>query len=73
VVLDSTGAIIGWQEIEIVAAASAPGHVGGGSAATGPLASTGLDGRGPVLAAMVLVLAGATVLAARRPGRRDRV
>ena len=73
VVLDSTGAIIGWQEIEIVAAAGAPGRVGGGSAASGPLASTGLDGRGAVLAAMVLVLAGATVLAARRPARRDRV
>jgi hypothetical protein len=73
VVLDSTGAIIGWQEIEIVAAAGAPGRVGGRSAATGPLASTGLDGRGAVLAAMVLVLAGATVLAARRPARRDRV
>jgi hypothetical protein len=73
VVLDATGTIIGWQEIEIVAAAGAPGRVGGGSAATGPLASTGLDGRGAVLAAMVLVLAGATVLAARRPARRDRV
>ena len=73
VVLDSTGAIIGWQEIEIVAAAGAPGRVGGGSAATGPLASTGVDGRGAVLAAMVLMLAGATVLAARRPARRDRV
>lgn len=73
VVLDETGAIIGWQEIEIVAAAGAPGRVGGGSAATGPLASTGLDGRGAVLAAMVLVLAGATVLVARRPARRHRV
>ena len=73
VVLDSTGAIIGWQEIEIVAAAGAPGRAGGGSVATGPLASTGLDGRGAVLAAMVLVLAGATVMTARRPARRDRV
>lgn len=73
VVLDKTGAIIGWQEIEIVAAAGAPGRAGSGAAATGPLASTGLDGRGAVLAAMVLVLTGATVLAARRPARRHRV
>lgn len=69
VVLDETGAIIGWQEIEIVAAPGAPGRTGGGSAATGPLASTGLDGRGTVLAATFLLLAGASVLTTRQVRR----
>lgn len=62
---DATGAIIGWDEVTVTAA-------GGSTAPTqdGALASTGVNAPGAVGLAVLVLLGGALLFAARRPRTR---
>lgn len=62
VVLDAAGSIIGWQEIQVVAAAG----LAADTTSTGGLASTGASGVTGAAVAVLLVVGGGLFLVARR-------
>ncbi|MET0725193.1 MAG: lamin tail domain-containing protein [Leifsonia sp.] len=62
-VSDAAGTIIGWDEVTVTSGAPAP-------TASGSLASTGVNPAGAVGLAVLVLLGGALLLAARRPRTR---